>query len=321
MAKIYNKKALLKSLGELIDNKIETVAAEQKDKLSLEDDAVEHAKAYWMLAFSWDEIETVLEDLGFSSDISKDAVKRAQIYAEETTKDGPFSMFMTGQLIKLKNGLVGKLLNKFAKKLQLKMFNDFGEVLVTAAQIDMDASLKLKEAFILRATANEVLSSIKENSFELNDIIAVSPVHCASKNLLTKIEDMQKHIVTAKEHFKTDKVVVSALGLEYAALDNLKDNLSNLQSAQTEEYTTVMPIYTKVADLLNSFQQERDNLVDNISDEQAMQYLDLVKQIVNIADQVIPEINAAQSAFDEAAKNKAKVQTEQNVKATLTYIK
>lgn len=325
MEKIHNSKSLIESLGKLIDKKIEVISADKNDKSSLEDDAVEHAKAYWMLGFSWDEIETVLEDLEFTPDVSKSAVKRAQNYAEETTKDGPFSVFISGQLIKLQNGLVGKLLNKFSNKIQLKMFDDSDELFATAAQIDMEASLKLKEAYVLRATANEILKSEKEYSGkELEDAGVVSSLQCVSKNLLNKIASMQKDVVAVKDQLKGNKVVISALGLEYSALEDLKDNLSSFTASVKQsdaEFSSIMPLYIKVADLLQSLKQTRSGLVDPMTKDQSLIYLDDIKKIVNNVDQAIPEINATQNTLVAAAKNKDREQTAQKVKATLTYIK
>lgn len=315
MEKISNKKALLTSLGELINKKIEVVA-QKKDHLSLEDDAVEHAKAYRMLGWSWDQIDTILEDMEFDPDIVKNGIKRAQKYFEETTKEGAFSMFVLGQLIKLKNGYVGKLIDKYPTKLQVKLFDGGDEIMIGEHQIDLDASLKLKEAFALRATANELLKVAKEdllslNSNEKEDGKIPTLLAC----IFNKITEAKKTIEGHKEPLKGNKQVLSALGLEHNSLSELEESLKILDGKiasfkDVPEFSKIFNTLASTAEVLDSFKQERSILASHtVSTEQSGVYASKIKSIIaTLSQDIIPEISklseTLQSQLDELEKDK-----------------
>lgn len=127
----------------------------EEDKISTVDDATDHAKAYWMLGWTWEEIEAILEDMGFSESIASKAVNKAKEYAFECLKDGPFSIFKEGQLVLLKNGLTGVLTHIRSKQASLAC-EDGSMLIIPASSINVEASQKLTEAYRLRQTAKKI---------------------------------------------------------------------------------------------------------------------------------------------------------------------
>jgi len=329
MEKISNSKNLLNSLGALVSKKIKVIAQEKKDHLSLEDDAVEHAKAYRMLGWSWDQIDTILEDMEFEPEIVKCSIKRAQRYFEDTQKDGAFSMFVLGQLIKLTNGYVGKVLDKYPTKLQIKLFDSNEEILVSEAQIDLDASLKLKEAFVLRTTANELLRAADEGVLaELEaEVVGSKNLLAMAGSVVKKIAAAQKSIDDRKESFKDNKVVLSALGLEYYALADLRNNVTALKNvlsmvSDVQNYSSVMTAITDAADVLDQFKNERGVLATHtVVGDNANAYAEKTKTIIATIEQtVVPNIEKVATELLELVDTLAKEQTKQRVGAVVDKI-
>lgn len=327
MEKICDKTNLLGSLGELINKKIQVLASEKKDHLSLEDDAVEHAKAYRMLGWNWDQIDTILEDMEFEPAIVKEALNRAQQYFEETLKDGPFSMFVLGQLIKLKNGFVGKLLDKYPSKLQVRVSGD--DLLISESQIDLDASLKLKEAFVLRTTANELLKtanadaaiSLPEEKEDSN-----KPVLSMLSGLIGKIEASKKAILEAKEPFKNNKRVLSSLGLEFAVLEDLEEGLKELQTRAANvsipEFAKTMDILASVNMSLDSFKDERTVLASHtVEGADAAAFAGRVKELItHISQDVVPNITQLSNDLFKLMEDLEKTATAKKVSAVLQHV-
>ena len=329
MEKISNTKNVIRSLKATINKKMKMLAADAKDHLSLEDDAVEHAKAYRMLGWNWDQIDTILEDMEFEPELVKASIKRAQKYFEDTQKDGAFSMFVIGQLIKLNNGFVGKVLDKYPTKLQIKVFENNEDLMVSEAQIDLDASLKLKEAFVLRTTANELIKSAMEDSTLVVEPMIENVNHtllAMSTSVLNKLTAAKKYIDEKKEAFKANKQVLSALGLEYYTLDDLvakvtelKDSIVN--SKEIKSYASIMTSITNVADVLDQFKNERDVLNVQSVKETASLYVDKVKNIIaSVSKDVIPTLVTSTKELCAAAVENEKEQIKQKVSAVVDKI-
>lgn len=133
----------------------------EQDKISDADEALEHAKAYWMMGYTWEEIEAILEDMEYPDKIVDGAIKKTQEYAQETLGEGPFKL-KEGQLIKLSNGEVVKVINfsdKIARTLTSKgdLFN------VSVKLIDIENSKKLTEAFNLREGAKKLIKEAQRD--------------------------------------------------------------------------------------------------------------------------------------------------------------
>lgn len=160
MQVFHPDKKLIRILASEIEEKkkpIRIIAQEQNTAL---DEATESAKAYWMMGWTWEEIETILEDSGFSPKAIDSAIKNAQKYAYECLKDGPFKTLKEGQLVKLKNGFVGKLINKYAEHISVKGKED--KIEVASDKIDFETSAKLQKAHALRESAKKIMKEAQE---------------------------------------------------------------------------------------------------------------------------------------------------------------
>jgi len=125
----------------------------------LKDEATQSAQAYWMMGWSWDEIESVLEDSDYPTSVITHAITKTKAYADKVLNEGPFAVLKAGQYVCLANGVSGKLVAKEAGYIVVDV-PDVGETRVTAEQVDSAATGKLREAFTLRARADRILNKV-----------------------------------------------------------------------------------------------------------------------------------------------------------------
>jgi hypothetical protein len=117
-----------------------------------------------MMGWTWEEIDSILEDSGFSAQAIATAIKNAQKYAYECLKDGPFKNLEAGQLVKLKSGYVGKLINKSAEHVSVLQNKD--KVEVTSDKIDFDISANiLRKAHVLREGAKKIMREAQADTY------------------------------------------------------------------------------------------------------------------------------------------------------------
>lgn len=137
------------------------------EEYSSRDEAIQHAKSYWMLGWAWDEIEAILTDMKFSDGDVSAAIKEAQEYAYDALSNGPFALFKEGQLIKLTNGSTGVFLT--ANKSEAVICIDNENVRVSEKHIDKAGSAKLLEAYGLRKAASDLLKTVAQ--FQHGEIV------------------------------------------------------------------------------------------------------------------------------------------------------
>jgi len=130
------------------------------DKLLIERVA-EDAKTYWMLGWTWDEIESILEDLGFPDDAIEEGVSKAQAYAKKIVKKGPFNIFKKNQLIRLNNNEIGQVEEVSSNNISV-ILGDGETVLVEYDDIDIEASAKLAKAYVFREAAHKMITAQKD---------------------------------------------------------------------------------------------------------------------------------------------------------------
>jgi hypothetical protein len=124
--------------------------------LSPQDEADQSARMYWMLGYTWDEIEAILMDLEFPENIVSKAMAETKKYAKGVLSKGPFKMFVEGQLLRLKNGFIGKVASISKDFMSIRLAE--GESLqVREKDIDREPSLQLKEAYALREAAEKLM--------------------------------------------------------------------------------------------------------------------------------------------------------------------
>ena len=124
------------------------------------DNALEHAKSYWMMGWTWEEIATVLSDMGYESNQIEEAIDVTQDYAYKVLNDGPFSTLKEGQLIKLKNDNVVRILSMHKDFVNCDYDN--AHICICAGHINFEASKKLTSAFLLKVDAVDLLRKAQE---------------------------------------------------------------------------------------------------------------------------------------------------------------
>jgi len=120
------------------------------------DDAIQRAQGLWLSGYTWDEIEIRLVDMEFPDNVAKKAVTKTKEYAEQKLNEGPFSTpLIEGQSARLRNGSIVHVEAVSPKQVTV---SDGDELYtVTSKQIDREASLELKEAYLMRVTARQIL--------------------------------------------------------------------------------------------------------------------------------------------------------------------
>lgn len=134
--------------------------SQEKTKELIQDNAVEHAKTYWMMGWTWEEIAYVLEDMGFDNDDIDEAIELTQEYAHKVLNNGPFSELKEGQLIKLVNSNKARILSRHKDFINCLIDNE--QVSICAEHIDIEASKKLTNAYNLKVEAFELLRKAQE---------------------------------------------------------------------------------------------------------------------------------------------------------------
>lgn len=133
-----------------------------EETTSSKEKALDQAKTYWLLGFTWEEIEAILEDSEeFTEKDINSAVTGAQEYAHEQLKDGPFRSIKQGQLVKLTNGEIGFARDARVDHMDVELLN--GNVLkVSSDHIDTVAVKLLTEARNLREAATQMVREAED---------------------------------------------------------------------------------------------------------------------------------------------------------------
>ena len=125
------------------------------------DEAFQHAKSYWMMGWTWEEIDALLEDMGYNDKTIDSVTKKTQEYAYEVLKEGPFNLFKDAQYIALRNGKVGRLQSVNKDHVSLSM--DDGDTLIAGMSvIDFEKTAKLTAAHSLRMSAEKIFKEADE---------------------------------------------------------------------------------------------------------------------------------------------------------------
>jgi len=134
------------------DNHI-IIAQEATD---LKDEATQSAQSYWLMGWTWDEIESVLEDSEYPANVVTYAMKETKEYAKKILSEGPFAVLSVGQEIKLTNGSIGLLVEKRPDYIMVDL-PEIGIAHIATGQLDIVATEHLREAHALRVRAATML--------------------------------------------------------------------------------------------------------------------------------------------------------------------
>lgn len=131
------------------------------DKADTKDEAKQSAVTYWMMGWTWDEIETVLEDCEYPAAAIKYALAEAKEYAKTILNEGPFAVMQAGQGVRLVSGEIGVVADRHADHVTVHL-DGTGRVKVTASQIDVSATQKLTQSFALRSKAASLIRKLSD---------------------------------------------------------------------------------------------------------------------------------------------------------------
>ena len=184
----------------------------ESEKLSPQEEATGHAKNYWWVGYNWDEIESVLIDLGYPEKVIDKAIENAKNYAKQVLK-GPFTTLKIGQYIKLNNNQVG-VVDCVCPKSVTAFFDE--EVMqVSEKDINWKDTKKLSEAFALRISANKL-------SQEAQNILPLRPEEFVPAEVLP--EEME----TFTTKVKRTPGAPSGFG-DYPHVKDVKEVTSNIE--------------------------------------------------------------------------------------------
>lgn len=238
-----------------------TVADDKEDAQKKVTDA---AKAYWMLGWSWEEIEAILLDTGdYEEKQVEKAVEETKQYAQDTLKDGPFSSLKYGQKVKLTNGNLAQLVAK--SKDDFVVSQDGDNILVHANFLDIQASKLLAKSYELRNQAEAILKKAQTKEYDIpeptkSDKPEVSPeVSESYKTLRHEKQAPAGWSDIAPEIGETQPVKVLT-GKIINNLDGLKSMKDEVQAKIKEIKDSIKPLADNIKELEKEEQDELKHL-------------------------------------------------------------
>ena len=165
-----------------------------QETISLKDEATQSAQAYWMMGWTWDEIESVLEDSEYPSNVITHAIKETKEYAAKILNEGPFAVLKMGQEVKLINGSIGVLVEKYPEHVTIDL-KGIGNVNIAEDQLDIVATEQLRDAHFLRMKAVNMLYKLSTDQLEPISVESqmVDPVLESVDNALSTMASIQQN--------------------------------------------------------------------------------------------------------------------------------
>lgn len=215
------------------DPYVSAVVSAVKAQLSQDSTPQQHLEqeilGHWLGGWDWMSIESFLEDKGHNDKDIETAIEAAKAHVMTIQKSGPFSTVRSGQLIRLKNGIIGRVSQEATDQIHVRAFCPVLEAdLVVDAEanlVDEEVTPKLFRAHCLRQATKAML----------DEIDVADPVHIA--------ELARKSAVSV---YATVYNVYNALQCEAAEFNAQKDRLRAKASAA--ESKTVLQSVSSVLD-------------------------------------------------------------------------
>jgi hypothetical protein len=240
--------------------------------------AIACATSYWMMGWHWDEIASVLEDSGFPEKDIDDAVRIAKEGVDAKLKEGPFSVLQFGQLVRLKSGDFGKLIDRRGDFVSLDVVKE--QFSFIASQIDFERTAALTQAFALRAEAQQVLCKIADDLAKapIDFRVKPDPEETSGKGYnwpkgvpqedeatgeplvvedLLYLQQELDHsmVVAAQEMLELSRSIEQANTEIKEATQELNEQLSVVRQQKSEQETK---LYKLVEEFLNTVEQTND---------------------------------------------------------------
>ncbi len=242
------------------------VTAKEEDyypKSPLEE-ATEHAKIYWMMGWTWEEVEALLQDMEFPENTIEGALKAAKKYAVQIMEKGPFKAMKRGQLVRLKTGSVGRLVAVSEKEVTLELGDDL--IKVEEKDIDAPVTQKLLEAYTLRQAADQLLRDAQEKY-----MIPQRPQKYQEKDILPKGEEPLRVTVKpspgAPPGWGKETPHVTEVIEVSASIGEMLDNLNAAEELLGEVEAELKPVNQKANEIRSrkkDLLKEQSEIANNI---------------------------------------------------------
>lgn len=273
------------------------------------EEAKQSAIMYWMMGWTWDEIETVLEDSEYSDSIISSAVKAAKEYAKKILNEGPFAIFEDGQGVKLANGSLGTLVAKKANYIEVNL-KDHGLVKVSENQIDLVATKQLTEAFNLRKQAAKSISDQQDHIFSFT---ASDKTYMAStsdsvqfiEDILFSIQAIQRQ--AADVLLDSDKVSYRWKNADWNKRAKEKEFAQYIVASSSEESRVFNDVATYLQDHLRGQLEATYNKIVEDPSLSTSTMLDPVKE--HLQNNIGPMLTKVSSYLDNVQQRNDKVRS------------
>ena len=295
----YTDDTIMQVAAALVDNEfdkptVHVAQEEQETKEELKDSAIEHAKTYWMLGWTWDEIGALLEDMEFPEASVKAALKEAQLYAVETLKNGPYGRYKFGQLVKMKDKSFAKVVGQNQDGLVLADLESGETYLATDDMVFEKRSGKLTEAFLLRSAAAKIRKVGADKDVELYDE-DFTPNKVEEKTDFLMTPTLQKPKKdkwphgTPEQFFDVEEASTE-LGEWVGLLDSLHSDSRDIQgkikelrakqteemSSLTEEFSTAKEAISESKDMIIGILSAEENVLEQMEEPVFKRFGDLL---------------------------------------------
>ena len=245
---VTSKEFLRKLAGECkkpVEQKHIVVATEKQDT---KEEAIDCAKTYWMMGWTWDEIEVILEDSEYPSDIVSAALKEAKAYAKEILNKGPFAELKAGQLVKLESGTFGTLEEMHQDHATVNL-RGMGITKVSLNQLDKVACEKLSKAHDMRMQAFDMIEKLDHNDFSVVASKAIRVESNKSLSLLDQLYAVEQHAMKLQSKLNTISERVRVRAKSIAKVGGKRKELIQLCGAViSQERDTTNEIIKCIAD-------------------------------------------------------------------------
>lgn len=230
----------------------------KKEPDSMIDQAINHAKAYWLLGWTFDEIGSVLADMGYEDDVIEETMEIVASYTEKIFKSGPFSNLAMNQFIKLKNGHVCQILGSFDNHLNCYDGSLEEKILVCKEHIDFPESEKLAKAFKLKVEAYEIMRKAQQlitdmDSPEYSGMVSVINDYIILVNsIIRKIQKNESNLQEVQNTTKDNTQLVK--NIQFFD-ENIINELSYTFSEQYKLFGDLASHYQNLESSLESLKQ------------------------------------------------------------------
>jgi len=286
------------------------------------DNLEQEVLGHWLGGWDWATIGSLMEDKGYKEEDIEKAMQAALHHVESIEKAGPFGTIRVGQLVRLKNGMLGQILAKSENTVDIHAFSaETPEVMeVPFSQIDEAKIQHLVGAFCLRKAAVSILQEAKgrEATFIKCACTLAPPddsvtrkVYAAYNALVQEMLDfnVSQGLLKSKLSEITSEEPVGhcvralldneTLGM-YAIFESLSNSNKVLAEARDMVIMAGQEEIVQPEPLMTLFQWVSSNIAETMKINTALGVLlDQYKQGKNTGREVMPHVGHARDTFEK----------------------